>query len=362
MAIEQAAGPVVGREEELLVLESFLDGVEGGPAALLLEGEAGIGKTTLWKHAVAAAQERGMRVLACRPAGAEARFSFAGLDDVLADVVQEVLSALPAPQQRALKVALLLEDPAGLAPDQRTIAVAFLGVLRHLALDAHVLLALDDAQWLDPPSASVFEFAVRRLRDEPIGVLLAKRIESSGPVTLALEQAVPEERLRRLSVGPLSLGALHQLFRARLGLSFPRPTLRRVQEVSGGNPFFALELARALERRGGALSPGDDLPVPGNLQELVRERLERLPQASRKAVLAVAALAQPTEEQVEAALGAAAAQSLADAAAAGIIEFERDRIRFTHPLLASVVLARVAARARWCARSSGSSTTSARRL
>lgn len=333
-----AAAPIVGREEELAVLAGFLDGVQEGPAALLLEGEAGIGKTTLWKQAVEAAREEGIRVLECRPSGAETLLSFAGLDDLLSEVAHEALPMLPGPQRRALEVALLLEEAAEPAPDQRAIALAFLGVLRHLVASAHLLVAVDDVPWLDAPSTFVLEFAARRLRDDPIRLLLARRADGDAPVPLGLDRAVPDGALHRLSVGPLSLGAVNHLLGARLGASFPRPILRRVHEISGGNPFFALELARALQRRGGTLAPGDDLPIPSNLHELVRERLEGLPEASREAILAVAALAQPTEVSVEAAVGPSASEGLASAAAAGVIEFERrGRIRFTHPLLAAVV-------------------------
>lgn len=340
------AEAVIGREEELRAIGELLERASERPAALILLGEAGIGKTILWKQGVKAALERGATVLCCRPGAAETQLSFSGLDDLLSEVAHKTLPQLAPPQRRALELALLLDD-GGEPPDRRAIAVACLGVIRRIASTGPVVVAVDDLQWLDRPSRFVLEFAVRRLGEAPVGFLLAQREGEEGTVPLELDRVLPEERLQRISLEPLSLGALHKLLKTRLDASFPRPTLRRVQEISGGNPFFALELARALQRQGGALAPGDDLPVPGNLHELVRDRLARLPEAAREAVLAVAALSQPTEELVEAALGPVAEQGLTGAADAGVIEFERrGRIRFTHPLLASAVSSQASRRER----------------
>lgn len=112
------------------------------------------------------------------------------------------------------------------------------------------MLAIDDVQWLDAPSAHLIRFAMRRLGVEPVRVLVARRGDGRGRAPLELECALPE-RVARVSVGPLSLGALHELLRTGLGVSLARPTLRRLHEVSGGNPFFALEIARAPEHRVG---------------------------------------------------------------------------------------------------------------
>ena len=125
-----------------------------------------------------------------------------------------------------------------------------------------LLLAIDDVQWLDPASANALSFALRRLDREPIGILLARR----GEAPAALEPALPGA-VERLSVGPLSVGAIQGLIRDRLGLRFPRPTLLRLHDASGGNPFFALELARALDA-GAPLDPAQPLP---------RTRLARAP-------------------------------------------------------------------------------------
>jgi DNA-binding CsgD family transcriptional regulator len=334
MVTQAVRGEIVGREQELAELRVFLAAVDGLPAAFLVEGEPGIGKTILWRAALELAPPHGYTVLRATPATAETRLSFAALGDLLEPALAETLPELPAPQRRALEVALLLEDSEGRPPDHRAVSVAFLGALRALAEAAPVVVAVDDVQWLDPPSALVLEFALRRLGAERIFFLLTRRIE--GDVgQLGLDRALSEERLRRLTLGPLSLGALHRLLRDRLGLVLPRPKLRRLHELSGGNPLFALELARALERGSIGLEAGE--PLPESLGALVHERLEGLPADTRATLLVASALPQPTLKLVSAALGRDAAPAVTPALEAQVVELADDRIRFTHPLLASGV-------------------------
>nr|MBA3330937.1 AAA family ATPase [Actinomycetota bacterium] len=326
---------MIGRDEEQSALHAFLAAVPGGPAALVLTGTAGAGKTTLWKAGLAGALERSYRVLQTSPAQSEAALSFAGVADLLDEVLEESVASLPAPQRRALEVALLLSEAEGPAPDQRAVGVAFLGAVRALSQRGSIVVAVDDVQWLDAASTAALAFAARRLRDEPAGWLLAQRADGEAAVPLALDRALPEERLRRLEVGPLGIDDLHRLLRARLGASFSRPVLRRLHETAGGNPFFALELARALERGSIAAAPGEPLPVPANLRELVRSRLEALPPETREALTVAAALAQPTLALTGAVAQTDAAECLRPAVQADVVGLEDERIRFTHPLLAS---------------------------
>ena len=165
------APPVVGRQEELADLDRFLAARDGLPAALVLEGEAGIGKTTLWRSAVAAAADS-YRVLSAQPVAAEAELSHASLADLLEPCAADVLPALPRPQRRALEAALLLADPRPIH-QPRAVAAGFLGVLRALARERPVLVALDDVHWLDTSSRAVLEFALRRLRSESVAVLFS---------------------------------------------------------------------------------------------------------------------------------------------------------------------------------------------
>lgn len=321
---------VVGRDEELSSVNAFLDRAAEGPAAMVLEGDAGIGKSTLWLAGVDAAQARGFRVLSSRPAEAERGLAHAGLGDLFEEVLESVLPALSAPRRRALEIALLVEEGAG-SSDPRTLGVAVKSALDILVAETPVVLAVDDVQWLDPSSASALSFALRRLDTQPIRLLLARRL-GEGAETSELEQAVDRDHVARLPVGPLSLGATHQLLQARLGRPFARPTLLRVHEASGGNPFYALELARVLSSD---VDPTQPLRVPETLEGLVRARLDELPAATRQALRLASALGRPRTQLV---FDAGITEDVLEPAlTARVVERSDDVIRFTHPLLASVL-------------------------
>jgi DNA-binding CsgD family transcriptional regulator len=330
------AGHLVGREEELQALVDLLEAPETFPRVAVLFGEAGIGKTTLWLAALEAAERLSYRVITSRPSEAEARYSFAGLSDLVGDPLAEILPELPAPQRRALESALALSDAEGVPADERVVAFAFVNALRRLAGDGPLLLAVDDLQWLDAPSLGLLQYALPRLGGEPVAVVLAAR----GEVPEWVRRALAEEQLLRLELGPLSLGALHELLRARLGSGVARPTLRRVWEASRGNPFFALEIARALQRRGGTVDPRDELPIPADLEALVDERLSGLSAPARDVARVVAALADPVVAFVESAVGRRAEPGLAEAFEARVLELDGQRLRLTHPLLGSALFAR----------------------
>src|SRR5712691_6148604 len=167
---------IVGREEELTSLHAFLDRTANGPAALVLEGEAGIGKSTLWLAGVEHARARGLRVLSSRPAEAERGLAHVGLGDLFEDVLDDVLPALSMPRRRALEVALLREEASGDAVDHRALAVAVRDVLHRLSEPNPIVVAVDDVQWLDPSSSSALAFALRRLAASRVLLLLARRL------------------------------------------------------------------------------------------------------------------------------------------------------------------------------------------
>jgi DNA-binding CsgD family transcriptional regulator len=326
---------VIGRDDELESIRTFVDSAADGPAMVLIEGEAGIGKSTVWREGVALGLECRQRVLIAKPAAIEVELSFAGIGDLFGEELEEVLITLPPPQRRALEIALLLVDAPGAPPDRRTIGAAVLGLLRELARDRSVLVAVDDVQWLDPASAFALAFAVRRLRDEPVRLLFAARTDTEE-ASRELLDALSRDRVREVRLGPLSAGATSHLLRTQIGASFPRPLFRRLYETSDGNPLFALELARAVVAHGGKIRAGQQLPVEGDLEALVSARVGGLPEPTRSAVAAASALAQPTlralrpiVEEVEAAL--------APAVDARVIEVDAGRIRFAHPLLAAGV-------------------------
>ncbi|HUA06106.1 MAG TPA: AAA family ATPase [Solirubrobacteraceae bacterium] len=323
------ASDVIGREAELSGLERFLSAE--GFAVLALEGEPGIGKTTVWQAGVRRARALGYRVLACRAAQAETRLSFVGLVDLLSPVPEEAIAVLPEPQRRVLEVVLLRAGGGELRPDRATICVAVLSLLRVLAAERPLLVAVDDAQWLDAPSASVLEFAARRLDREHVRMVVSLRLSGDPAQTFDCAGGARRESLR---VGPLSVGALHELIRQRLGRAFARPTLIKLARVSAGNPFYALEVARALHE-GGEPRAGEPLPVPEDLATLVRGRIRRLPARSREALLVASALPVPTLELV-------GATAIAPAERADMVRvLGDDRVEFTHPLFASAVYSSV---------------------
>ncbi len=323
-----------GREAELATVAAFLHDIESSPGSLAIAGEAGMGKTALLRAGMALAAERGYAVLQTMPARADMQLAFAGLADLLESRLPELTDDLAPPQARALRVALLLEDAPGYSPDPHTIAAGLRAAITALAQRAPVLLVIDDVQWLDPASEAAVGFVIRRLQHEPVGLLCTQRTDGShAGLPLELEHA--QLRAELLSVGGLSVGALHRTLRAILGTSFARPTLRRIAAQSGGNPFIALEIGRALVRRGGAIAPSAALPVPQSLSTLVAERLSALGPDVRDALGVVAVM--PDAPAAMLAAAGADAGALDKAAVAGVLEVDAGRLRFTHPLLAAAV-------------------------
>src|SRR5207253_7277839 len=129
------------------------------------------------------AQERGALVLFSRPSAAEAKLSFAAVADLLARVDDGAFAALPDPQREALEVALLRRRAEGKGPDSRAVAAAFLTLIRGLAAERHLVLAIDDWQWLDPPSRRALGLAARRPEEEPIGLVCSARLSATGPLS-----------------------------------------------------------------------------------------------------------------------------------------------------------------------------------
>lgn len=328
---------VVGRDRELAEITSFLDLADGDPRILLLEGDAGIGKTTLWRAGVDDARILGYRVLACAGAESETQLSFTAVRDLVAEAFDEVADDLPPPQRRAMEVVLLRADAGGVPPGPDTIAVAFLSTLRALAARARTLLAVDDVQWLDPSSAASLAYALRRLDSDALLALLARRTEDESTSTVL--DRLDQERLQVLQVDALTIGALGHILHARLGVAHTRPTLKRVHEASGGNPFFALELARALGDPARALRPGASLEVPRTLRELVSDRLTALPDETLEALTVASALSRPTVALVRKALLHDPRSALDAALDAHIVDVDGESLRFTHPLYSAAVYA-----------------------
>jgi DNA-binding NarL/FixJ family response regulator len=322
---------IVGRDAELAAVRELLDAVPAGPSLLELWGEAGIGKTTVWEAGIAAARDRNFAAFTCRPAASEVRLSYAGLADLMTEVGEDVIERLPPPQRVAVDASLLRGPEDIAAPDPRAVAAGFLSVLNGVAEVTPVLVAIDDLQWLDKSTRRVVEFAVRRCRG-PIAILSAERGEGDQGPGGGLRPPDPA-RLRRLRIGPLTMGALHHVLRQATGRSFARPVMARIVETSGGNPFYALELARALPAHG-----ADSVAFSSSLRQVVRAHVDSLEAPVREALLVASALAEPRLDLVARAIGDVdVAGLLASAEDTGVVRLSEGLVRFTHPLLATGV-------------------------
>jgi hypothetical protein len=215
---------LIGREEALTSIEGFLERLAQEPCVLVLSGEPGMGKTVLWQRGVDGAREQLPHVLIHRAAEAEAGLSFAALSDLFSGVIDAVLPSLTLPRRRALEIALLLADPDGQAHDPRAIGLAVLDSLRTLCRSGAVLVAVDDLQWLDGPSARALAFALRRLRDERVGFLSTVRRLPGDHAQAELPRLLPEGLVDELAISPLNLGELFQLARGRSQVELSRPS------------------------------------------------------------------------------------------------------------------------------------------
>ena len=329
------AGPatVVGREGELALARGLLDGLDDGPRGLLVEGDAGIGKTAIWRAVLAEAEARGIRVLRCVAEQAEARLSFVGLADLADPIADDFLHRLPGPQREALEVALVRRAGSERPPDSAAVGAGFRSLLVRAAQAGPLVVAVDDVQWLDAATARALAFAIRRLHGLQIGLLATVRTPLAESDPLGLERALGRDRLQRERLGPLDVDAVRCLIATRLGHHYRRPTLVKLAQASGGNPLFALEIARALGPAP-ALEPGAPLPVPDSLREIVAGRVTGLDPDARHALLVAAALSHPTVALVE---RAASPAGLVAAEESGLLGLEGDRLVFAHPLYASAV-------------------------
>ena len=296
-------------------------------------GAPGIGKTTLVRHATEQAQSEGFCVLSCCPSSAEAELTYAALGDVLRELPEEIVGRLPRPQRSAFDAALLIDERAAGADGRiRSVGLGLLNALDLLGEQQPVLLVLDDVQWLDQPSSAVLEFALRRLRGEPVTVLACGRDEPAW-----LTRALPADTLE---LGPLSFGAIHRIVHDRIGVGLPRPVLRRLYEAAGGNPFFALELARS-HLGAPDTAAWEETPFPKSLEVITEARIGALPPDSVEVLAVAAAAAEPTLPLLRAVLGEESLAALGPTIAADVVQVTGERVRFTHPLFAAAVTGRM---------------------
>jgi DNA-binding CsgD family transcriptional regulator len=318
-----------GRSEELAAISRLLQGIRSGRAgALVLRGEAGIGKTAL----LDAAEQRaaGVRVLRVTGVESEAELPFAALHALMRPAVDK-FGALPGRQAEALRGAFGMTDTA--VADRFLVGLAVLSLIAELAEERPVLLLVDDAQWVDRASADALVFAARRLHAERAAVLAAARDEPPG-VSLP---GLPE-----LRVGGLNQATAERLL-ARAGLV--AAVRDQLVAEAGGNPLALIELSRGLSagERTGSVAP---LALPaaspaGRVQQAFGARITALPQACRRAVLVTALGGMVGLDEASRAI-AAAGGSLTDLAAAeraGLLRVTSTGVVFSHPLARAAALA-----------------------
>ena len=300
--------------------------------SVLVHGPPGIGKSTLVSTVAADQAAAGDKVLWTAPGPSESTLPYLALIDLFGSVLPDVREELPPHLLTALEVALMRRDAAESPRDQLAVRLAVLELIRALSAKQRILLVLDDVQWVDSPSAEVLAFAARRLPGDRVRVLAAERVEEGAEPT---RQALCPHPLHELQLEAMPESDLAELLRTRLGPGYPRGMLDRVYRASGGNPFYALELARALARRGRSLGPAEPLPVSDRLRGLLAERLATLDEKVRRALLLVAASARPGRALLAA---CDVSSELETARTAGLIEIRSDGlVSFTHPLLGELI-------------------------
>jgi DNA-binding CsgD family transcriptional regulator len=291
-------------------------------------GPAGIGKSTILDALATDAPE--WLVLRAAAAEAEADLPYLALVDLF-DGVPDAAERLPTHLRSALDGALLRSALPTTPHDQLAVRLAVLELLRGLAAERPVLLVLDDAQWIDEPSAGVLRFVARRLDGVPTRVLAAERVADGGAAT-RLDLCPPP--YVELAVPPLPESDVADLLRTRFGEDVGRAQLRRVFEASAGNPLYAVELGRALGS--GPVAPTEPLPVPERLRNLLAARVATLPPGDRPALLVVAAAARPSHALLERC--GLSTDRLSTAVASGVLAADADgALKFSHPLLREMV-------------------------
>jgi DNA-binding CsgD family transcriptional regulator len=326
----------LGREEELDAIDVALADAGAHPSAIVISGEPGIGKTTVWRRAADLARARGYQVLTCTPTRSEARLSCSGLADLMGPVPAPVLSLLPAPQRDALEIALLKRSTPPSGTSQRALRTAVTSVIRGLAEAGPVAIAIDDVRWLDAATARVLEFVFRRLAGLRVAVLVSTGGEQREALPFGLDRVLDSRQVQRVRLTPLTPPLLGRFLQADCGIALAKPDLLLVHGASGGNPRLAAEIAGELASQG-SRSAGEPLPVPDGLARVAARRMNALPLLERSALLFAAALPEATVGQVQAAVSPAGAGALDSAEEAGIIEVKDGRIHFRRPFLAPVV-------------------------
>jgi DNA-binding CsgD family transcriptional regulator len=315
-----------GRDTEFARLDELLEAARAGQSrAVVLRGEAGIGKTALLHYV--GSRSDGARVLHAEGVEAEMELPFAALHQLCAPLLG-ALDGLPVPQRDALETAFGLSS--GLRPDRFLVGLAVLTLLSDAAEEQPLVCLVDDAQWLDRSSGQVLAFVARRLEAEGVLMLFAER-DGDGRGDLV---GLPGLHLERLSYADA-----RELAMANLGVLDERVRDRIIAETRG-NPLALLELPRALAPASlaGGFAVADGSPLEGRIEASFRSRVQRLPEETQRLLLLSAAepLGDPALLWRAAAMLGLATDAAAPAEAGDLIALGT-RVTFRHPLLRSAV-------------------------
>lgn len=336
------SSPLLGREDDLAVFDAVLDRLVDGPVVVEYFGDPGIGKTAIWSEAVRRASVRGLRVVSSRPGSGETGLGYAGLADML-----EGLDPFDAPltdeQRGALEAAVFRGVPVRKGrSNPRLIGVAFARTLAWAAQQAPVVLAIDDAQWLDRASLAAIRFAVRRCEGPVLVLVTARGAAPDGDRGLWCEPPPAGAHLRR-TISPLAVEAVARLVDRAAGLeAVPLRVSQLIIRVAAGNPFYALQLLAAWQE-----GSWDGKGLPESLRLIVDRRLAGLPTEVGDVLLLIAAAGEARIEVLQRAVpGSALVSSIAAGQDAGIVSLTSGEVRFTHPVLAAGAYSRATPTAR----------------
>src|SRR5580658_2924081 len=324
----QQRARIIGRDAGLARLRGLVDPVPRASQALLVTGEAGMGKTVLLADAAERARAAGIRVLSVTGRESESRLAFAGLHQLLRPVLPAA-AGLPGRQAQALLAALGLSADPGPA-DPLLTGVAVLTLLSDLSGRSPVLVVADDAHWLDRSSLDALAFAASRLDAERVVLLVGARGQVPPP---GFDRGFPE-----LHLGPLSAGDAGLLLDGQ-----PRPprgqARAQVLAQAAGNPMALIELATviaddpAASRRWAA----EPLPLTDRLSAVLTSRFAVLPEPTQAALLLAAVADDPDLSAAATAVSGPGAQTLAPAEQLGLVKVTRAGLQFSHPLVRSAI-------------------------
>jgi tetratricopeptide (TPR) repeat protein len=316
---------VIGRADEQAALAATVRRARRGRAGtVVVVGGAGVGKTTLLDRARELASD--FRLLSVRGVESEAELAFAGLAELLRPLAH-LVGELPGPQADALAGVLAVGPPVPAA--RFAVGVATLSLLAAAAEDGPVLVAVDDAHWLDSASLEALTFAVRRLHAEPVAVVIVTR-PGDSPVLDGTD-------LPRIHVGGLAGEQLRVLITERLGRAVAAEVAEALSSLTDGNPLLSLDLAASLEPTAlaGLVDLPDGLSRPQDAATVLERRLGTLPAPTRRALGVAAADRSGSVDVIRFALAGLdlLPSDLEAAEAAGIVRSDGLRVHFAHPLL-----------------------------